>query len=183
MVVSRGSPIGREPSGAMACSPKFSTSFALSYAVTGGPVSAGAVEKERSATTKAIGSRIDAHPCLRLAADGEAADRHAEVRFRVHANPRLWLAILSGLTLTLLPAMGTADVTVTAEVWQGDALLAAQSWRDRVDVYFQLFLIFAPAERRPKPYDERFRRALAGEVVVLLESTLAGPPAPLEAAQ
>ncbi|MBL8975805.1 MAG: hypothetical protein JNK56_34705 [Myxococcales bacterium] len=84
------------------------------------------------------------------------------MRLRVHGLAAALVAAvcggciaLSGLTLTLVPAVATSRGTATVKVPRGETVLAARTWQDRSQLWFQMFLVFAMPAAAPRKVARR----------------------------
>lgn len=59
-------------------------------------------------------------------------------------------AILSGITMTLIPAYAKDKLILTVEVKKGDQFLRKYEYRQHIGTWFQLFLIFLTPAHYPK---------------------------------
>ncbi|MBZ5711878.1 hypothetical protein [Nannocystis pusilla] len=175
IVVVKDEAIAAEPAHEIVCTDRLSVFPALSVTVTGVTVSDRKLQESIARTHHAIVKRIDAHPCMEVSPYPVTADRVLDIRSHERVNPRLWLAFLSGLTLTLLPTVASIESTMTVTVMHGDRVQASRHWYSRAQLWFELFLVFAMPSAGPKPSDAKQREAMAEAVVGVVESVLLNP--------
>lgn len=124
-----------------------------------------------------LDEEVQRHECLHSSADRSASDRHIVVDLENDASPRLWLAVLSGLTLTVLPAVGTDRFTIRARVMQDGRVRAEKTWKQKHHFVVQLFLVFGMPAAFPLKVLARRWHELAAQVADLAAATI-DPPAP-----
>ncbi len=105
------------------------------------------------------------------------------MRLRVHGLAAALVAAvcggciaLSGLTLTLVPAVATSRGTATVKVPRGETVLAARTWQDRSQLWFQMFLVFAMPAAAARKVAEEQRAGFGDAVVGLVETTVLASP-------
>ncbi len=160
----------------LVCAPTVSVSATLTLTVSGAQLGSGALRSSHDKLQAAVRSRLTEHACLRWSDDPGAADLHLDIRLHEHLNPRLWMAVLSGLTLTLVPAVATSRGTATVKVLRGETVLAARTWQDRSQLWFQMFLVFAMPAAAPRKVAEEQRAVFGDAVVGLVEATVLASP-------
>ncbi|OGW32706.1 MAG: hypothetical protein A2X58_11800 [Nitrospirae bacterium GWC2_56_14] len=85
-------------------------------------------------------------------------DHHYSFTFRNEGSPPLPIAFLngfiSGFTFTLIPAYARDIFIITIDVKQGDRVLKTYTYRDHMDSWIQLFMVFlAPGNWPPTVSD------------------------------
>ena len=67
------------------------------------------------------------------------------------------LGVISGLTLTVLPAYARDDYILTVDVKKDERLLKSYEYKDHMTTWIQLFLIFAMHGRKPEDIGDQLR--------------------------
>jgi hypothetical protein len=104
-------------------------------------------ENARSTETlqKEIKKILSASPVFAEAAAGAGTgDYHLSFVFRDEGNEALAFlsGFISGFTLTIIPAYAKDNFILTIDVKQNDRVLKTYSYRDHVNTWIQLFLVF-----------------------------------------
>jgi len=176
MAVVKGNYLGREPPTGLACAPTVSVATSVEISMTGLAVGPNALQRARDRVDEAIRSRITDHACLRWSDDPQRADLRLEIRIQEHVKQRVWMTVLSGFTLMLVPAVATTNGTATVAVLRGETPLASRTWQDRTQIWIQLFLVFAMPAASPTKAAERSADGFGDAVVGLLEATIVSSP-------
>lgn len=81
-----------------------------------------------------------------------AADRNVEVEIRQHLDENLGLAVLTGLTLTLIPSVSRNEFTVKTTVRDAEGnTLGEINKSEGVNTWIQLFMVFPMITNFPAP--------------------------------
>lgn len=73
-------------------------------------------------------------------------------------------------------AVATSRGTATVKVPRGETVLAARTWQDRSQLWFQMFLVFAMPAAAPRKVAEEQRAGFGDAVVGLVETTVLASP-------
>jgi hypothetical protein len=176
VVVTRGNYGDSERLTGMTCAPTVTVAVALTLTTSGAQVGGAALRSSRDRLNAAVRSGMSDHACLIWTDDPAAADLVVDIRLHEDIRPRLWLATLSGLTLTLIPAVGTSRGTARVTVLRGETPLASRTWQDRTRMWIQMFLVFAMPAAGPKKTAERALVTFGDLVVGFVEATVAASP-------
>jgi hypothetical protein len=108
--------------------------------------------RSAEAVDKEINKILSASPVFaRAAAGAGTGDYHLSFVFRNEGNEAFAFVsgFISGLTLTVIPGYAKDNYILDVDVKQGDGVLKTYSYRDHVDTWIQLLLVFLTPSHWP----------------------------------
>jgi hypothetical protein len=110
--------------------------------------------------------------CLRYSPERESADIIVQLQVRDEAQPRLGLAMLSGATLLLVPAVATDHYKIDVEIVSGGQSLAHRRWEHQHELIMHLALLFAMPAAPPARASKELFGNLGEEIVDMVQQTV-----------